>query len=89
VEAVWCRCGELFYRKGNRWFSTKISTTPELHWDPPRLAFETEFIDNVGNSYDISSDGQRLLVAKRVEPTVQTKLHIVTNWFEALKRQAR
>jgi WD40 repeat protein len=87
VEPVWCRCGELFYRQGNGWFSTKISTTPELRWDPPRLAFETDFIDSIGTSYDISLDGQRLLVAKRAERNIPTKLHIVTNWIDDLKRR--
>lgn len=87
MEAVWCPCGELFYRRGNRWFSTKISTTPELRWDLPRLAFETDFIDQSGTSYDISADGQRLLVVKRAELPLQTKLHVVTNWFEELTRK--
>jgi serine/threonine protein kinase/Tol biopolymer transport system component len=87
VEPVWCRCGELFYRKGNRWFSTKISTTPELRWDPPHLVFQTDFIDAFGTSYDISPNGDRVLVVKQAERDIQTKLHIVTNWFEELKRK--
>src|SRR5438093_9989188 len=32
--------------------------------DPPRLVFDTDFIDTPGMSYDISADGQRLLVVK-------------------------
>jgi hypothetical protein len=63
IEPVWCRCGELFFRKGNQWLSARIlSTQPELRWDSPRLAFETDFIDTPGRSYDVSPDGQRLLV---------------------------
>jgi serine/threonine protein kinase/Tol biopolymer transport system component len=87
VEPVWCRCGELFYRKGNRWFSTKISTAPELRWDPPRLVFQTDFIDARGTSYDISPNGDRVLVVKQAERDIQTKLQIVTNWFEELERK--
>ncbi len=37
-------------------------------WDPPRLVFGTEFIDTPGISYDVSRDGQRLLVVKRARP---------------------
>ena len=81
VEPLWCRCGELFYRRGNQWFSTTISTAPDLRWDSPRPAFATPFIDNVGTSYDVSADGRRLLVVKHTDPPIQTKLHIVTNWF--------
>jgi serine/threonine-protein kinase len=83
AEPVWCKCGELFYRKGNQWYSTKLSTTPELRWETPRLVFQTEFIDTPGTSYDISPDGQRLLVVKRAVPEVQQKLHLLTNWSRA------
>jgi WD40 repeat protein len=89
IETVWCPCGELFYRNGNRWFSTRIATEPDLDFDPPRLVFETDFIDTPGISYDVSPDGQRLLVVKRAEPDVQTKLHVITNWFHALEDNGR
>lgn len=84
-EPLWNASGELFYRRGDRWFSTRVTTDPELRWDPPRLVFATDFIDTPGMSYDISPDGQRLLVVKRAEaqashPTV----NLVVNWTEAL-----
>jgi WD40 repeat protein len=82
IEARWCRCGELFYRNGNRWYSSKITTSPEFHWDPPRLVFETDFVDTPGLSYDISPDGQRLLVVKPAQPDVQNKIHVMANWFQ-------
>lgn len=84
VEPVWCRCGEIFYRKGNRWSSTRISTTPELRWDSPRPAFATDFVDSLGTSYDVSPDGQRLLISKHIDLPSGTRLQIVTNWFAAL-----
>lgn len=80
-ETVWCGCGDLFYRWGSRWFSTRVSTNGHVRWDPPRQAFETDFVDTPGVSYDVSPDGRRLLVVKPVEPAVQTKIHlVVTNW---------
>jgi hypothetical protein len=82
TEAVWCACGELFYRNGNQWFSTKISTRAELYWEPPKRVFQTEFIDTPGTSYAVSPDGQRLLVVKSADPAVPTQLHIITNWFD-------
>jgi len=46
VEPVWCQeCGELFYRNGNQWRASAITLEPELSWEPPRLVFETDFID--------------------------------------------
>jgi hypothetical protein len=83
IEPVWCPCGELFFRKGNQWLSARIlSSHPELRWDPPRPAFQTDFIDTPGRSYDVSPDGQRLIVVKRAAPEIQTKLHLITNWYE-------
>lgn len=78
--------GELFYRRGNQWFSTRVSLAPELSWEPPRLVFETDFLDTPGRSYDVSPDGQRLLVVKKAQQPGRTKIHIVHNWFEELKR---
>ena len=84
IEPRWNPSGELFYRNGHRWFSTHVSIGPEPHWDPPRLVFDTEFIDTPGMSYDVSRDGQRLLVVKRAQPVSQSKINLIVNWFEAL-----
>jgi len=62
---------------------------PDFSWEPPRLAFETDFVDTPGRSYDVSPDGQRLLVVKRVREPARTKLHVVHNWFEELKEKMR
>jgi eukaryotic-like serine/threonine-protein kinase len=80
VEPVWCTCGELFYRNANRWMSAKIRTQPDLQWDLPQVAFETDFIDTPGRSYDVSPDGRRLLVVKRVEGATLNRINLVTNW---------
>jgi eukaryotic-like serine/threonine-protein kinase len=79
-EPHWCRCGELFYRQGNRWMSVKIRTEPELWWEPAQPAFETDFIDTPGRSYDVSADGRRLLIVKRAQPETRDRIHLITNW---------
>lgn len=86
VEPMWCRCGELFYRTGNRWMASRVSLQPDLSWEPPRLAFETDFIDTPGRSYAVSPDGRRLLVVKRAVRETPTKLHLVSNWVQELER---
>jgi serine/threonine protein kinase/Tol biopolymer transport system component len=88
VEPRWKPSGELFYRKGHLWFSTHVSTTPELRWDPPRQVFDTEFIDTPGMSYDVSRDGRRLLVVKRARPVFPSKINLIVNWFDELKQRA-
>jgi hypothetical protein len=80
MEPRWCRCGELFYRNGNRWMSVKIRTQPDLQSDSPQLAFQTEFVDSPGRSYDVSPDGKRLLVVKGTVSDIRDRINLVVNW---------
>ena len=80
LEVVWSPCGEIFYRKGDRWMSVKVATEPELSWSAPQLAFETVFIDTNGRSYDVSSNGQRLYVIKQRNPPDGSRVSVITNW---------
>ena len=85
-EPVWVGTGELFYHSGHRWMVVRVSTSPQLQWEPPQLAFETDSIDTPGISYDVSSDGRYLYVVKSAHPPDPTRLYVVQNWFEELKR---
>jgi hypothetical protein len=89
LEERWKPTGELYYRNGRRWFSTHVSTNPEPKFDPPHQVFDTEFIDTPGVSYDVSPDGQRLLVVKRTHPIPTSQIHIIANWPSALPQAAR
>ncbi|MGQ0736931.1 MAG: protein kinase domain-containing protein [Acidobacteriota bacterium] len=80
TEAQWLRSGDLFYRSGNRWMVTRVTTRPALKWEPPRLVFQTDFMDTPGRSFAVSPDGQRLLVVKRAEPDRSTAIQVLSNW---------
>jgi serine/threonine-protein kinase len=84
IEPRWKPSGVLFYRNGHRWYETKVTTNPEPHWDPPHLAFDVDFIDTQGISYDVTRDGQRLLVVKRDHPMQTSEIALVTNWTRLL-----
>jgi hypothetical protein len=87
VEPVWCSCGEIFFRRGNQFFSSAVRTGPELRAEPARLAFEVrDFVDTPGKSFDVSSDGRTLYVVKRAEPAINDRIHVISNWTEELKR---
>ena len=87
TEPRWCpACSELFFRRGSRWLATSVSFEPELRWDPPRVVFDTSFLDTDGYSYDVSPDGKYLYVVKPVTPAELHKLHFVTGWFEELRK---
>jgi hypothetical protein len=42
----------------------------------------TDFIDTNGVSYDVTPDGQRLLVVKRARPPERKKLRVMLNFFD-------
>ena len=87
LEPVWCRFGEIFFRRGNQFFSSAVQSGSNFRATPARLVFEvSDFLDTPGRSYDISSDGQTLYVVKRAEPAVNDQIHVIANWFDELKR---
>ena len=88
VEPRWKRSGDLYFRHGQRWYVTRVVTSPELRWDPPHEVFDADFIDTPGMSYDISSDGQRLLVVKRATSVSTNKVNLIVNWPEILRGNA-
>jgi serine/threonine-protein kinase len=80
---------ELFYRNDRKWMVVSYSTNPKFSAELPRVLFEGDYINVPGRSYDVSPDGRRFLLLKSSEePLRQTRLNVVTNWFEEVKRKA-
>ena len=79
---------QIFFANSNGWSALPVTTEPELDIGPPRLAFQAEFLDTPGLSYDVSSDGQRLYILKSVAPTVRDRIHVVANLDVELERLA-
>jgi Tol biopolymer transport system component len=74
--------GELFYRQGEKLYSVKIETGPELSASPPRVLFEGRYL----TSYDVAPDNKRFLMVRNEQGTLPTQMNIVLNWTEELKR---
>jgi serine/threonine-protein kinase len=87
IEPRWCPCGELYYRVGDTFWAVEVKTAPELDWKAPEVAWEADFIDTPGRSYDVSSDGNRLYVVKPVRPDITDRIHVVSNWFDELEER--
>ena len=87
-EPIWSPNGdELFYRSVNKWMVVSISTKPEFAAGTPQVVFEGPYINVSGLSYDVAPDGQRFLVLQpQYDDSQIRELHVVTNWFEELKR---
>jgi serine/threonine-protein kinase len=89
TEPVWNPDGgELFYRIGGRFIAVPVTTEPAFTTGKPVTLFESDYAASLfpltSPGYDVSSDGQRFLVAKDVEAP-PTEVHIVVNWLEELK----
>jgi len=87
-EPIWSPNGdELFFRNVNKWMVVSISTEPEFKAGTPQVVFEGPYINVSGLSYDVAPDGQRFLVLQpQYDDSQVRELHVVTNWFEELKR---
>jgi len=69
--------------------AVSYSTNPQFSFELPRVLFEGDYVGAGGRSYDVSPDGQRFLLLKSsADPSRQTQLNVVTNWFEEVKRKA-
>jgi hypothetical protein len=95
VEPVWAANGELFYRnpQGDKLFVVATATRPSIKVGQPTLVFERPFyVATTGSprpQFDVSADGQRVLMLENAgDPSAATRsrLEIVQNWFEEIKR---
>jgi dipeptidyl aminopeptidase/acylaminoacyl peptidase len=87
-EPRWPRKGdELFYRNGRAWMVVPVKTQPSLTTGTPRVLFEGDYLKVTGIPYDVSPDGQRVLVLKPSRERASTPfLTLVLNWQAELKR---
>ena len=88
-EPLWADNGELFFRtqEGNM-MAVGISTAPELQIGDPRILFEDRFLRGGQRNYDVTPDGQRLLMVEGGESEAGQQINVVLNWFEELKERA-
>ena len=85
---------ELFYRRGGAVMAVPVDTKSTFSAGKPRMLFQGMYVTGTGQSpaWDISPDGKRFLMIKRLVSTaaapaagVPRKINIVLNWFEELK----
>ena len=66
-----------------------VKLAPSFSAGIPKMLFEGPYLPTPGTfpNYDVSPDGQRFLMLKSGEQeSAPTQIHIVTNWFDELKR---
>ncbi|MCP5110738.1 MAG: hypothetical protein GY953_07890 [bacterium] len=66
---------ELYYESQGTLMAVPVSTQPSFSMGTPARLFA------LSDSFDVSSDGQRFLVAERVENAPRRTIRVVENWF--------
>ncbi len=91
TEPVWNPNGrELFFRRGEKMMSVDIATQPSFAAGKLRLLFEGPYQPlPAATNFDVSPDGQRLLMLKpsAAAEAAPTQINVVLNWFEELKQK--
>jgi serine/threonine-protein kinase len=88
-EPVWARkTGQLFYRHGDAMMAVDITTAPTVVVGKPRKVFERSYnrSDAFWPNYDVSPDGQRFLMIKGSPPLAASRINVLLDWPEELKR---
>ena len=89
-EPMWARkTGELFYRRGDAMMVIDIATTPAVSVGKPRRLFERQYNRTGGfwSNYDVTPDGQRLLMIRGVAQEAPRHINVVLNWFTELQQR--
>jgi len=89
-QPVWARTGrELFYRNGDRMMAVDVTTQPSFSAGSPHLVFEGRYerLPWEATNYDVSPDGQQfLMIQDSGQDESATRINVILNWFEELKR---
>ncbi len=99
IDPVWRRSGgELYFRSLNRMMVVSVSTSPAFSASAPRPLWEGTYSRGLGSScgmpgvgssnYDVTADGQRFLMVRDDDDISATRIVVVLNWIEDLKRAA-
>jgi serine/threonine-protein kinase len=99
TDPIWRRSGgELYYRALTGMMVVTVTTTPDFRASTPRVLWKGQYSRGLGSScgmpgvassnYDVTADGQRFLMVRDDDDVTATRIVVVLNWVEDLKRAA-
>ena len=89
VDPMWSPEGNrIFYREGNAMMAADIATGGALSVSPPRRLFDGGWELPSGASFAVMPDGKRFLMVRFAPAATPTRLDVVLNWFQELRRRA-
>jgi eukaryotic-like serine/threonine-protein kinase len=86
---VWARNGqELFYWSGDRMMAVAVTTDATFGASKPRVLFEAKALPEDSPSYDVTSDGEFLMIEPGESDTPPTQINVVLNWLQEVRHRA-
>ena len=101
IDPVWRPSGgELYYRRGKKMMVVAVTTSPQFRASGPKLLWEGSYSSGSASScgmpgvsasnYSVTADGQRFLMVRDDDAgTLGTRIVVVLNWAEEVKKIAR
>ena len=87
-EPRWSPSGDrLFFREGNLMVAADVVRRPVLSIGRPRVLFDGGWQLEADTPYSVMPDGKRFLMVRFEPAAIPTRLDIITNWFEELRRR--
>ena len=78
---LWSSSEELLFRRRNQWFSSKVTTRPQLEVGEPELLFEGPYLNVNGYDYAYDSAAGRFLFLRSSEEDVR-EIRVISGWLE-------
>jgi eukaryotic-like serine/threonine-protein kinase len=86
---VWARNGaELFYMQGDRMMAVTVTNDATFRATKPRLVFEAKILPYPDSfSYDVTPDGDFLMVERGESDTPPTQINVIVNWLQEVRQR--
>ena len=85
---LWARNGrELFYRHGDRTMAVTVTSDATFSATKPRLLFEAKALSDSVLSYDVTPEGEFLMIEPGESDTPPTQINVVLNWLQEVRHR--
>jgi Tol biopolymer transport system component len=88
IEPVWARNGrELYYRNRNRMMAVTVNGDATFSASKPRPLFEAAELVNVYSSYDVTPEGEFVMIEAGESELPSSQINVVLNWARELRER--
>ncbi len=87
-EPVWARNGrELFYRSGDRIMAVTVTSDATFSASKPRMLFAARKPPHTFRSYDVTPNGEFLMIEPGESDTPAKQINVVLNWLQEVRQR--